>query len=79
LKLKNRLQFFINSTEISKSALAREIGVTRQTITRITKGHSPSMEIGLKIAKYFGKDVGEIFFDTVVQHIAHGDDTKIAQ
>jgi putative transcriptional regulator len=68
--LKNNLEFLLESKGISKSQLAKEIGVTRQTIIRVVKGYSPSMEIGMKIAKYFGKDVSDVFLSRDVKHVA---------
>jgi DNA-binding XRE family transcriptional regulator len=68
--LKNTLEFLLESHNINKSKLAKELGVSRQTIIRVVKGKSPSMELGLKIAKYFNKDVSDIFFTPYVKQIA---------
>lgn len=69
-KLKNTLQFLLDSNNITKSQLARDLGVTRQTIIRVVKGNTPSMSLALKIAKYFEKDVSDIFFNPDVKHVA---------
>jgi putative transcriptional regulator len=46
----------------TQEELARAIGVTRQTIISIEKGnYTPSMLLGLKMAKYFNKPLEEIF------------------
>ena len=51
--------------EMSQEKLALEIGVTRQTIHSIEKGKFvPSVVLALKLAKYFNKQVEEIFFLT---------------
>ncbi|HVX65244.1 MAG TPA: helix-turn-helix transcriptional regulator [Bryobacteraceae bacterium] len=48
--------------DLSQDALAKAIGVTRQTIISIEKGHFvPSTLLALKLARYFGKPVEEIF------------------
>ncbi len=49
--------------EMSQEALANAVGVTRQTIYAIEKGKFvPSTLLALKIARFFGKRVDEIFF-----------------
>lgn len=51
--------------EISQEALANAIGVTRQTIISIEKAKFvPSTLLALKLAKFFGKTVDDIFFIT---------------
>jgi putative transcriptional regulator len=68
-QMKNNVEQLIKKHGITKSKLANEIGVTRQTIVRICKGFPPSLEIGLKIADYFQKDVKDIFFYDDVKHV----------
>ena len=49
--------------EMSQEELANEIGVTRQTIYAIEKGKFiPSALLAFKIARFFGKNVEEVFF-----------------
>ena len=49
--------------EMSQQQLADEVGVTRQTISSIEKSKFvPSALLALKISRYFGKTVEEIFF-----------------
>ena len=48
--------------ETSQQALANAVGVTRQTIYAVEKGKLvPSTLLALKIARFFGKSVEEIF------------------
>ena len=48
--------------EMSQQQLADAVGVTRQTISSIEKSKFvPSALLALKIARYFGKTVEEIF------------------
>jgi putative transcriptional regulator len=48
--------------DLSQDSLAKAIGVTRQTIISIEKGHFvPSTLLALKLARYFGKPLEEIF------------------
>ena len=52
-----------NKNEISQEALAEAIGVTRQTIHSIEKGkYIPSALLAFKIAKFFEKNVVEVFY-----------------
>ena len=47
---------------MSQEALARAVGVTRQTILSIEKGKFvPSTLLALKLARFFEKPVEEIF------------------
>ena len=49
--------------ETSQQALADAIGVTRQTIYSIERGKFvPSTLLALKIARFFGKSVEDIFY-----------------
>ena len=49
--------------DISQQALANAIGVTRLTIHSIEKGKFiPSTLLALKLARFFGKAVEEIFY-----------------
>lgn len=46
----------------TQEELAKDVGVTRQTIIAIEKGnYTPSVTLAIKIAKYFGKYVEELF------------------
>ncbi len=66
MKLNNhirRLRF--EKGDISQEALAREVGVTRQTIHSIEKcKFIPSTLLAFKLADYFGVRVDEVFYIT---------------
>ncbi|HEY5411022.1 MAG TPA: helix-turn-helix transcriptional regulator [Caulobacteraceae bacterium] len=48
--------------EMSQQALADRVGLTRQTIVAIEKGHyAPSLEAAFRIARAFGADIEEVF------------------
>jgi len=48
---------------ISQEALAKELGVTRQTIISIEKCRfMPSTLLAIRIAQFFNKSVEEIFY-----------------
>ncbi len=47
---------------MSQAALAEAIGVSRQTVVAIEKGHySPSLETAFRIARLFGVGVEDVF------------------
>lgn len=47
---------------VTQEDLARKVAVSRQTIIAIEKGnYTPSLLLGLKIAKFFKKSVEEVF------------------
>jgi putative transcriptional regulator len=64
VKLGNNLKRCrFNRDDISQVTLAESIGVTRQTIISIEKGKFvPPTLLALKISKFFGKPVEEIFY-----------------
>ena len=48
--------------EWSQAKLAVQVGVTRQTINSIEKGRfQPNLRLAFKIARAFGKQIGEVF------------------
>jgi putative transcriptional regulator len=48
--------------DLTQEALAKEIGVTRQTVIAIEKGkYNPSLELAFKIARYFDTSIEDIF------------------
>ena len=61
-KLENRLRVLRAERNMSQSDLAREIGVSRKTISTIEVGRfTPSTVIALKMARFFDVPVEEIF------------------
>ena len=66
MKLGNHLRRCrFDHDEISQQALANEVGVTRLTIHSIEKAKFvPSTLLALKLARFFGKSVEDIFFIT---------------
>lgn len=60
--VKNFVQEQRSKSKITQEELAKAVGVTRQTIIAIEKGnYTPSVLLSLKIAKFFGTSVEEIF------------------
>lgn len=58
----NKLRYYRGRKGVSQQQLADEMGVTRQTIYAIEKNkYSPSLELGMKISKFFDCGVEEIF------------------
>ena len=64
MKLGNHLrQLRFEHDEISQQALANAVGVTRLTIHSIEAGKfSPSALLAMKIARFFGKTIEEVFY-----------------
>ncbi|AIG27469.1 helix-turn-helix transcriptional regulator [Brevibacillus laterosporus] len=62
--MKNKIRCLRKSEDfnISQEDLAKELGVHRDTITRVENGRNPSGELMLKISHYFNKDAREIFY-----------------
>lgn len=61
-KVINYLQEFRVKESITQEALAKAVGVTRQTIIAIEKGnYTPSVLLTLKIARYFNTTIEKLF------------------
>ncbi len=62
IPLKNRIKVYRAFHDLSQEALARQVGVTRQTILAIEKGrYDPSLLLAYKIARFFGVTIEDIF------------------
>ena len=61
-EIKNTVQSLRKDRKVTQESFAEGIGVTRQTVIAIEKGnYTPSVLLAIKIAKYFGTPVEEIF------------------
>ena len=62
MPIKNNLKDFRSKLNINQQEFGAGVGVSRQTISLIERGnYSPSVTLALKIAKYFGVKVEDIF------------------
>ncbi|MDH5415603.1 MAG: helix-turn-helix transcriptional regulator [Flavobacteriaceae bacterium] len=60
--MKNNIKVHRAIHDMTQADLAREVGVTRQTINAMEKNkYVPSTVLAIKIARLFGKHVEEIF------------------
>ena len=61
--LKNRVRELRTRLDMRQSDLAREIGITRQTVLAIEKGRlNPSINIALKAARVLREPVDYVFY-----------------
>ncbi len=61
-KMKNKIKVYRAMHDLTQDALAKELGVTRQTILAIEKGkYDPSLELAFRISRYFHTTVEEVF------------------
>lgn len=61
--MKNNIRVERAIKNITQEDLAKEVSVSRQTIHAMETGkYVPSTVLALKVARYFGKPVEEIFF-----------------
>ncbi|GMA70850.1 transcriptional regulator [Leuconostoc litchii] len=61
----NNLEKLRKKNKISQQDFAQYLGITRQTISSLENGrYNPSILLAIKIARYFGKSVEEIFIYT---------------
>jgi len=60
--VKNRIRVLRAEMGWSQAELAERIGVARQSVNAIETGKAdPSLPLGMRIAKVFGKTVEEVF------------------
>lgn len=60
--MKNNLKVLRAIANVSQAELAEKIAVSRQTINAMESGkYVPSTVLALKLAKFFDKEVGDIF------------------
>ena len=60
--VKNNVAILRKEKGITQEEFSDGVGVSRQTVIAIEKGnYIPSLLLGLKIAKFFKKDVEEVF------------------
>ncbi len=60
--MKSKIVELRRANKVSQEELAKEVGVTRQTITSIEcEKYIASLTLAYKIAKYFGKTIEEVF------------------
>ncbi|QQS16245.1 MAG: helix-turn-helix transcriptional regulator [Candidatus Moraniibacteriota bacterium] len=60
--MKNSVEKYRRERGITQEQLAECVGVTRQTIIALEKGHyGPSLVLALKIARFFRKNVESLF------------------
>jgi len=61
-KIKNKIREFRTKKKITQNELALVLNVTRQTIIALEKQrYSPSLQLALRLAKFFGVSVEELF------------------
>ena len=60
--MKNRIEEIRNVRGIRQDDLAKQMGVSRQTISSLENGrYNPSILLAHKIAKFFGMTIEEVF------------------
>ncbi|WOF16857.1 helix-turn-helix transcriptional regulator [Methanoplanus sp. FWC-SCC4] len=60
--MKNKIKVFRAINDMTQEDLAKEVGVTRQTILAIEKGkYDPSLSLAFKISRIFGVNLEEVF------------------
>lgn len=60
----NRVREFRQKMNLSQNALAKEIGVARQTINLIENNkYNPSLDLCIKLAKVLQTDLSSLFWE----------------
>ena len=63
--MKNRLKVLRAENDWTQARLARELGVSRQTVNALETGkYDPSLPLAFKIARLFEQSIEDIFTDT---------------
>ena len=64
--MKNRIEELRNEKGIRQEELARELGVSRQTISSLENGrYNPSILLAYKVAVFFGLTIEDVFIEHV--------------
>jgi len=65
--MENELKVYRAKHDLTQEDLAKEVGVTRQTINALeAERYDPSLELAFKLAIYFDCSIEDIFFPTIV-------------
>lgn len=60
--MKNDLKVWRAKADVTQAELAKEVGVSRQTINAIERGrYDPSLELAFELADYFECPIEDIF------------------
>ncbi len=60
--MKNRIEEIRNERGIRQEELAKQLGVSRQTVSSLENGrYNPSITLAYKIAKLFGTTIEDVF------------------
>ena len=60
--MKNRIEEIRNEKGIRQEDFAKQMGVSRQTISSLENGrYNPSIMLAYKISRYFGMTIEEVF------------------
>jgi putative transcriptional regulator len=68
LVIDNRVREIRLENNETQQELANAIGTTRQTIIKIEKGKTPTVQLMFAIAQHYNKPVEEIFYPTNSRH-----------
>ena len=67
--MKNKLEEIRKQKGIKQDELADAMGVSRQTISSLENGrYNPSVILAIKLARYFGTNVEELFLYEEEEH-----------
>ena len=68
--MKNRVKQMRQHRKLTQETLAKELGISRQSLISIEKGkYDPSLPLALAIADFFEKSIEEIFiYDGNIDH-----------
>lgn len=60
--LDNQISIWRAHKKMTQEQLAKEVGVTRQTIVALEKNrYNPSLDLAFRISKALGKQINEVF------------------
>lgn len=81
MTIHNRIALFRTDRGVSRRELADAVGVNPQTIGYLERGdYSPSLELAMKIAGYFGVAIEMLFsfdpFESVAAALSRQGDTR---
>ena len=66
-KIGDRIESYIKSTGSTKTWIAKQIGVKKQTLYTIIKSQNPTIETMVKIAVLLDCDISELYVTEIIQ------------
>lgn len=66
-KIEDKVNEYINNTGSTKTWIAKQIGVAKQTLNTIMKSQNPTIETMVKLSVLFDCDISELYDTEIIR------------